>query len=131
MIETDEVVLDASAVLALILRESRAKVLTGPILDRSVLSSVNLAEVQSKLVRDGYDPQAAWNEVLLLTSRVVPFSQEQVRIAGDLIAITKPMGLSLGDRSCLALAITLQAAVYTSESMWESLNLGIPIHVIR
>jgi PIN domain nuclease of toxin-antitoxin system len=62
---------------------------------------------------------------------VEPYTREQARIAGDLIATTEKYGLSLGDRSCLALAITLKAPVYTTEQLWRNLKVGIPIHVIR
>jgi PIN domain nuclease of toxin-antitoxin system len=37
----------------------------------------------------------------------------------------------LGDRSCLALAIALKAPVYTTEELWQNLQVGVPIHVIR
>ena len=59
------------------------------------------------------------------------FTSEHARIAGDLIIKTESRGLSLGDRSCLALAIALKAPVYTTEQSWKHLKLGIPIHVIR
>jgi PIN domain nuclease of toxin-antitoxin system len=62
---------------------------------------------------------------------VEPFTSEQARIAGDLITKTEKHGLSLGDRSCLALAITLKAPVYTTEQAWRNLKVGVPIHVIR
>jgi PIN domain nuclease of toxin-antitoxin system len=48
-----------------------------------------------------------------------------------LITTTEKYGLSLGDRSCLALAIALKAPVYTTEQSWRNLKLGVPIHVIR
>jgi PIN domain nuclease of toxin-antitoxin system len=41
------------------------------------------------------------------------------------------LGLSLGDRACLALALELNAPVYTADRAWKNLNLGIRIHVIR
>ena len=47
------------------------------------------------------------------------------------LTATEPFGLSLGDRSCLALAIALNAPVYTTEQSWRHLKLGVPIHVIR
>jgi ribonuclease VapC len=62
---------------------------------------------------------------------VEPYTSEHARIAGDLIAATEQYGLSLGDRSCLALAITLRLPVYTTERVWRNLQLGVPIHVIR
>lgn len=128
---TGEVVFDASVILALFLQEQRAQVLTRDILVRSVASTVNLAEAQSKLVREGYEPQLAWEDSLSLVARVEPYSLHHARVSGDLIAVTRPWGLSLGDRSCLALALALQAPIYTTEHIWQNLNIGIPIHVLR
>ncbi len=105
--------------------------LTADILVRSVASTVNLAEVQSKLVKMRNDPDRAWAAALASVNSVEPYTREQARIAGDLITITEKYGLSLGDRSCLALAIALKAPVYTTEQVWRNLKVGIPIHVIR
>jgi PIN domain nuclease of toxin-antitoxin system len=127
----NEVVLDASAILAYIQVERGAENLTNAILDHAVASTVNLAEVQSKLVKKGRDPEQAWEEILSLIHAEVPFTSDQAKIAGDLIATTEKYGLSLGDRSCLALAIALDAPVYTTEKLWKNLKLGVPIHLIR
>ena len=127
----NEVVLDASAILAYIQEERGAENLTKEILDRAVVSTVNLAEVQSKLVKKGHDPEDAWEEILSLVNAEEPFTSDHAKIAGDLIAKTEKYGLSLGDRSCLALAIALKAPVYTTEQIWKNLKLGVPIHVIR
>jgi len=126
-----EVVLDASAVLAVIQHERGADRLTVEELNEAVISTVNLAEVQSKLVKNGYSPMQAWNDALELVSAVEPFNLDQARIAGDLIKATEKYGLSLGDRSCLALAIALNAPAYTTEQAWKNLKVGVPIHVIR
>ena len=125
------VVFDASAMLALLHHERGEEKLTAEILKRSVASSVNLAEVQSKLVKNGGRPDVAWRDALASVSSVEPYTSDHARIAGDLIATTAKYGLSLGDRSCLALAIALKAPVYTTEQAWRELKLGIPIHVIR
>jgi PIN domain nuclease of toxin-antitoxin system len=127
----NEAVLDASAILAVIQMERGEERLTAEIRKNSVVSTVNLAEVQSKLVKRGYPPEEAWEDALSLGTAPVPFTSEQARIAGDLIAITEKYGLSLGDRSCLALAIALKAPVYTTEQIWRGLKIGVPIHVIR
>ncbi len=127
----NEVVLDASAMLALIQHERGEEKLTDEILDRAVASTVNLAEVQSKLVKKSNDPDKAWTAALSTVSSEVPFTADHARIAGDLIATTEQYGLSLGDRSCLALAIALKAPVYTTEQLWRNLKVGVPIHVIR
>ena len=73
----------------------------------------------------------AWEDALLLVTAAEPASKRQARIAGDLITTTERPGLSLGDRSCLALAIALKAPVYTTEQAWKNLKVGIPIYVIR
>jgi PIN domain nuclease of toxin-antitoxin system len=127
----NEIVLDASAILAIIFHERGAEKLTDEILDYAVASTVNLAEVQSKLVKKGYIPDEAWEDALELVTEVEPFTGEQARIAGDLITKTQKYGLSLGDRSCLALAIALKAPIYTTEQLWRNLKVGVPIHVIR
>jgi PIN domain nuclease of toxin-antitoxin system len=126
-----EVVLDASAILAVIFQERGAEKLTDDLMDDAVASTVNLAEVQSKLIKKGFDPAEAWEDALSLVTAAEPYTSGHARIAGDLITTTEKYGLSLGDRSCLALAIALKAPVYTTEQVWKNLKLGIPIHVIR
>ena len=127
----NEFVLDASAMLAYIQEERGAENLTKEILDHAVASTVNLAEVQSKLVKKGRNPDEAWEEILSLVNAEEPFTIDHARIAGDLITTTEKYGLSLGDRACLALAIALSAPVYTTEQLWNNLKVGVPIRVIR
>ena len=127
----NEVVFDASAMLALLQHERGEEKLTPEILARSVASTVNMAEVQSKLIKGGGAPDIAWKDALAAVNAVENYTHEHARIAGDLIAKTEKYGLSLGDRSCLALAIALSAPVYTTEQVWRNLKVGVPIHVIR
>ena len=127
----NEVVFDASVMLAMIQHERGAEQVTDDMLDRSVASAVNLAEVQSKLVKNGYMPDEAWEDTLSAVKTAELYTSDHARIAGDLITETEKYGLSLGDRSCLALAIALNAPVYTTEQLWKNLKVGVPIHVIR
>ena len=127
----NEVVFDASVILAILQHERGSETLTEEIRKNAVVSTVNLAEVQAKLVKKGHDPEEAWEDALSMMTLVEPFTSDQARIAGDLIATTEKYGLSLGDRSCLALAIALKAPVYTTEQVWKDLKVGVPIHVIR
>ena|ERR1700761_5556662 len=127
----NKVVLDASAILAVIFQEPGLEKLTSEILRDAVASTVNIAEVQTKLIQKGYNPEEAWEDALLLKEPPAPFTSEQVKIAGTLMTKTQNYGLSLGDRSCLALAIFLKADVYTTEKTWKNLKVGVPIHVIR
>jgi PIN domain nuclease of toxin-antitoxin system len=92
---------------------------------------VNLAEVQAKLVSRGIDPDDAWEATLAPIRTSVDFTAEHARIAGSLVAETRSLGLSLGDRACLALALSLKAPVYTTDKSWKNLKLGVRIQVIR
>ncbi len=125
------VVLDASALLAVLNQEAGAERLTPELLANSVCSTVNLAEVHTKLVARGGDPEEAWEDTLSPVNEVAPFTAEQAKIAGSLVAQTRALGLSLGDRACLALGLAMKAPVYTAERSWKKLKLGVRIHVIR
>lgn len=124
-------VLDASALMALLNQEPGSDQLTPDLLIGAVSSTVNLAEVQGKLVERGLPPDKAWHASVNSVSESIPFTSEQARIAGDLIAHTRPFELSLGDRACLALALQMKAPVYTADRSWKSLKLGVRIHMIR
>ena len=127
----NEVILDASAILAFLQRERGAEILTREIRSHAIAGTVNLAEVQTKLVKGGFSPDEAWEQTLTVVATVVPYTEDHAKTAGSLITITEKYGLSLGDRSCLALAIVLKAPVYTTEQTWRDLKVGVPIHVIR
>ncbi len=127
----NKIVLDASAVLAVLNREPGSEKLTPEMLSHAAASAVNLAEVHTKLVSRGGDPDEAWEDALSVVEDPVPFTLEQARIAGGLVAVTRALGLSLGDRACLALALALKAPVYTTDKSWKNLKLGVRIHVIR
>ncbi len=123
--------LDASALLAVLNGEAGSDKLTLELLTTAVCSTVNLAEVQSKLVDRGLSPESAWASALVPIEEAIPFTAEQAKAAGSMIAETRPLGLSLGDRACLALALALHAPVYTADRSWKNLKLGVRIHVIR
>jgi ribonuclease VapC len=127
----NRVVLDASALLALLNQEPGAERLTPDLLRYATASTVNLAEVHSKLVAEGGDPDEAWEDALSPILEAAVFTEQQARIAGSLVARTRGLGLSLGDHACLALGISLHAPVYTADRAWKRLKLGIRIYVIR
>lgn len=125
------VVLDASAVLAAINREDGYQNLTDEVLNSSVCSAVNLAEVQTKLVSAGVSPNDAFELALTPIRQVMEFTESQAKLTGSILPQTKPLGLSLGDRACLALGLSLNVPVYTADTAWKNLKLPIRIHLIR
>ena len=127
----NRIVLDASAILTVINGEPGVEKLTPDLLARAIGSTVNLAEVQTKLVSRGWSSELAWEDATSPVREVLTFDEEQARIAGDLVIQTRHLGLSLGDRACLALGIALKVPVYTAEKVWKKLKVGVRIHVIR
>ena len=125
------VVLDASAILAVIIGEPGQEKLPPSVLAEAVISTVNLAEVQGKLEALGWTPDEAWEDATGLLREAIPFTEQQARAAGELLAQTRSLGLSLGDRACLALAMALNVPVYTADQTWRKLKLGMRIHLIR
>ena len=125
------IVLDSSAILALLFGEQMNQPLSSAQLERAVVSTVNLAEVQAKLVKLGQDPEEAWADATSVAAAAADYTSEQAKIAGALVNKTGPFGLSLGDRSCLALALVMDAPVYTADRIWSNLQVGVPIHIIR
>ena len=124
-------VLDASAILALLFSEPGSHVLSDELLDESVVSTVNLAEVQTAMVRRGVGSADAWSRAIVVAGETAPFTQEQAGVAGSLVAQTRPLGLSLGDRACLALALEINAPIYTADRRWKKLKVGVEVRVIR
>jgi ribonuclease VapC len=123
-------VFDCSALMALIQGEPGAEVIK-PLASGAWISSVNLAEAHTKLVSKGVPEKISWAQIAAIGCRTVAFDEEQARIAGGLAAITKPYGLSVGDRACLALSIRLKAPAYTTDRAWKSLPLPIEVILIR
>ena len=125
-----QVVLDSSAILAVIFNERGGDQVLR-LLDGGLPSAVNLAEVHTRLLLRGAGADFAWRRVMEFGCEICFFDDQQARIAAELIAQTRPYGLSLGDRACLALAIQRKAAVYTADAAWKNLGLSIEVNVIR
>ena len=126
----NRVVLDASAIIAAIAGEPGSqKVLEQ--LPHAAVSTVNLSEVQSKLIERGFPPEDAWESALSFTNEVFDFDSRQAKLAGMLIQASRPYGLSFGDRACLALASVLGAPVYTTDRIWAKLDVNLKIHILR
>jgi PIN domain nuclease of toxin-antitoxin system len=124
------IALDASALLAYLFAEPGGEVVAAEI-ESSCLSSVNLAEVISRFVRDGHSAQAVFEQLASSGIEIVPFLAEDAALAAGLIALTHALGLSLGDRACLALALRRNISALTADHVWSKLDLPIAIRQIR
>lgn len=124
------IALDASAVLALLFQEpGAARVAT--LLDQSCMSTVNLAEVIHRFARDGHDPSGVLRRLSRSPIELVPFLAEDAALVAMLARPTRELGLSLGDRACLALGLARRMPVCTADRAWLAVQLGVEIQVIR
>ena len=123
-------VLDASALLALLNAETGAELVQDFLPDASI-STVNLAEVVTRLSAVGMPENDIRNTLTLLGLEVIHFDEEQAYQAGLLYSYGQVYGLSLGDRACLAWARASAATAVTADRAWKELDLGIEIKLIR
>jgi ribonuclease VapC len=124
------IALDASAFLAFLFRERGHERVRG-FLNEACLSAVNLAEVIGRFVMDGHDASTVLQRLVASPLEIVPFAQADAALTATLLPKTRKLGLSLGDRACLSLAIARNIPALTADRTWLKLDLGIKIEVIR
>ena len=128
------IALDASALLTYFFGESGADRVEER-LPGSVMHTVNFAEVLSKLAERGLNPPDAMQQLeeagLLQVISIDPGTPEDALVVARLRPLTRHVGLSLGDRHCLALAERLGVPAGTTDRAWGTLNLGIAVDVLR
>jgi ribonuclease VapC len=125
-----EIVLDASALLAMLNAEPGAEVVAEA-LPGAIISAVNLSEVVAKLCGAGMPDKMILQALEPLGLEVAAFDNEQAFHAGLMNAVTKGAGISLGDRACLSLARMLGLPALTADKMWARLSVGVTVKVIR
>lgn len=125
------VVLDSSAYLARLWGEDGSQVVEA-LGGNYLIGSVNAAEIFTKIIERGpIDVARAKIRILATSMNIVPFDDRQSMTCAELRISTRHLGLSLGDRACLALAIREKATVVTADRSWAGLDLGIGIKIIR
>lgn len=129
---TKAVVLDASAVLAFLQDESGCEKVHGILSEgKAIMSTVNYAEVVGKLLDAGLPESSVQTVMTNLELKVEPLDDKQAWKTGMLRIITRELGLSLGDRACLALASILQLPVVTADKQWDKLTTELNIIQLR
>ena len=126
-----DIVLDASAILAFLQREKGADIVEG-LLPNAAVSANNLAEVVAKLVDHGVPIDDIEQIIAAFDFSIVDVSKNDAVANGLLRAATRKAGLSLGDRSCLALAQRLALPVLTTDRAWGQLpSLTVEVRLLR
>jgi len=128
----NKVVLDTTAVLAYLFQESGADMVSLVLETGSgLISSVNYAELVSKLIDHGMTSEIIRETLYDLELDVIEYDEHQAFLTGELLTASKSFGLSLGDRACLALGITKQLPVLTADRVWSNVPVQTQVQVIR
>ena len=127
---TAQYVLDVSALLALLRGETGWQVVAA-IRRESVVGLINYAETLQVLMRIGFASADAREIVEKSEVQLAPFDHSDAVRVAELEAPTRPQGLSLGDRACLALALRLGIPAVTAEKSWSAVTVGATVNQIR
>ena len=130
MTEALEVVLDASALLAALHGEPGGGQVE-PHIEQSVISTVNWAEVVQRSLALGVTIEGLREDLEAVGLAISPFTAEDAETAAKLWPQTRSMGLSLGDRACLALALRLGLPTLTTDQAWREVAVGVDVRVVR
>jgi PIN domain nuclease of toxin-antitoxin system len=127
-------VIDASSVLAFAFNEQGSDIVEDFARhDRLMISSVNVAEILAKLDDKGWPKETIVGLFSVLCLDEIPFDAQHSALSAKLRTITRQLGLSLGDRCCLALALKTGAPILTADRSWTSIAdaLGLSITITR
>jgi ribonuclease VapC len=123
------VVLDASALIAMLKGEKGSAKVAGAIAGARV-TSVNYAEVVSHFIHAGMPAPEVDAMLQPLPMDVVAADSALATLAGRLRAVTANAGLSLGDRFCLALAQREGLPAWTSDRNWKTIESAAGVKVV-
>lgn len=124
------ILLDSSAVLAVLFDEPGGDRVE-EVLPQAAISAVNLAEVVAKLYDRGVSESDIAATLADLDLSVIPFDEATAMRSGRLRPLTLGLGLSLGDRACLATAQQGHYRVLTADRAWADVALGLSLDVVR
>ena len=123
--------LDASAVLAFMSNEPGAARVREVIQSGEAgITAVNISEVAAKLVARGMSSTDAELQCRSMGLDINEVDAGIAFAAAALIPFTQPLGLSLGDRICLATAGQDAAIAVTADKAWAKIT-GVVVEVIR
>jgi ribonuclease VapC len=116
--------------------ESGSDLVATALTQGTALSAVNWAEVLSKFSLQGKQPQEVTTQLRDLgllgqAIQIYPVDEEIALMIAEILPSTRSMGLSLGDRACLALALKLNLPALTADKAWINVNTGVSVRLIR
>ncbi|MCB8835856.1 type II toxin-antitoxin system VapC family toxin [Aurantimonas sp. VKM B-3413] len=126
-------VIDTSAILAYAFRERGATKVERWIDGGAAVSTLTIQETASKLCQNAMPPDEIEELVVSLGLAVHDLDLALAFMAAKTFAITKPFGLSHGDRACLALGLALGVPVVTADKALSEVaaDLGVQVEQFR
>lgn len=99
----------------------------------AAISAINLQEVVSKCLDKGVPAEAISALIAALRLDVHPLDASLAMEAGMMRLATARLGLSHGDRACLALARKLGLPAITADRAWADVaqELGVEVVLVR
>lgn len=125
------VIVDASALIAFLMEEPGGDNLI-PHLEEAQISSVNFHEcIYSLVSKYGASLEQANARLTQTSLEVHNYTEHLAVIAASLQPQADKLGLSLGDRACIATALETGMPIVTADRVWKKLKLDIPVICIR
>lgn len=124
------VVLDSSAVIALLLNEPGAEKVSC-YEGHTAMSAINLAEVCIRMVEIGVAEDKIRQFLSAIRVQVYPFDVEQAYAVSKFRNLARKYGMSLADCACIQLGKQLNLPVVTGDRAWTRVDLGVEVDLIR
>jgi ribonuclease VapC len=130
MVAMTAVVVDASAILAVIKQEHGAELVANSARGARI-SALNFYEIAAWLSERGSTSEDIENVIGPFDLTVEAFNRPRAMAAALLAAKTKRRNISPADRACLALALELGMPAMTGDRAWRDLDIGVEIQLFR
>ena len=126
-----KIVFDASALIALFAKESGYEFIKKHLKD-GIISSINIAEVYKYCIETQNLTEGEAKTLIKLSDiKIIEFTNDQALITASIVRKTKQYGLSLGDKSCIALAIEGEYSIITCDKIWQKIDVGVNFIMAR
>ena len=126
----NRVVLDSSAVIALLLNEKGAEKVSG-YEGYTAISAINLAEVCIRMVEIGMTEEKIQQILSSIRVQIFPFDVEQAYAVSRFCNLARKYGMSLSNCACIQLGKHLNLPVMTADRAWTKVDLGVKVVLIR
>lgn len=129
-------ILDSSALLAWLFNEPGKEHVSTALKKGCLINTVNWCEVVQKSIDRGMSSELVYERlkaahIMDAALKITSFTEPLSITAAELIKQTKPFGLSLGDRACLAFGIERKQPILTADRIWAEIDLPVPVQLVR